>query len=97
MRALLIAAAGAVWSASAFAQASAPEDLDRLKRMLDERLPQAPRTRGLTKGERPLRPDDFHSIRRREQEGQGNPGAQSGQALLLRCAGANGHRPGTGS
>ena len=79
MRALLIAAAGAVWSASAFAQASAPEDLDRLKRMLDERLPQAPRTRGLTKGERPLRPDDFYSIRRREQEGQGNPGAHPGK------------------
>ena len=45
MRGLLIAAAGVVWSASAFAQAAAPEDLDRLKRMLDERLPQAPRTR----------------------------------------------------
>jgi Subtilase family/Dockerin type I domain len=78
MRALMVAAALAVWSGSALAQASTPEDLDRLKRMLDERLPQAPRTRGISKGERPLRTDDFYAIRRRDQE-QGNPGAAPGK------------------
>ncbi len=79
MRALVIAAALAAWSGSAIAQASPPEDLDRLKRMLDERLPSAPRTRGLSKGERPLRSDDFYSIRRREPDGQANPSLNPGK------------------
>src|SRR5262245_15076147 len=82
MRALVMAAALA-WSGTALAQSSAPEDLDRLKRMLDERLPPAPRTRGLSKGERPLRSDDFYSIRRREQDGQSNPGLNPGKRSAL--------------
>ena len=80
MRALVIAAALAAWCGSALAQSSTPEDLDRLKRMLDDRLPQAPRTRGLSKGgERPLKSDDFYSIRRRDQDGSPstNPGKRS--------------------
>src|SRR5689334_20938849 len=79
MRVLVIAAALAALGGSAMAQSSAPEDLDRLKRMLDERLPSAPRTRGLSKGERPLRSDDFYSIRRREQDGPGNPSPNPGK------------------
>jgi subtilisin family serine protease len=85
MRAFVIGAALAAWCGSALAQSSTPEDLDRLKRMLDERLPQAPRTRGLSKGERPLRSDDFYSIRRREQDGNpsANPGKRSsGDGLI---------------
>jgi len=78
MRALVIAAALAAGCGSAMAQSATPEDLDRLKRMLDERLPpQQPRTRGLSKGERPLRSDDFYSIPRREQDG--NPSANPGK------------------
>jgi hypothetical protein len=97
MRAFVIGAALAAWCGSALAQSSTPEDLDRLKRMLDERLPQAPRTRGLSKGERPLRSDDFYSIRRREQDGNpsANPGKRSsgdgligiGAAGVAACAG----------
>src|SRR5262245_26035781 len=78
MRALVIAAALAAGCGSAVAQSATPEDLDRLKRMLDERLPAPqPRTRGLSKGERPLRSDDFYSIPRREQDG--NPSANPGK------------------
>src|SRR5262245_61701535 len=80
MLSILIAAALAAWSGTALGQSSSPEDLDRLKRMLDERLPQAPRTRGLSKGERPLRSDDFYSIRRREPEA--NPSATPGKRSL---------------
>src|SRR5215510_11745810 len=78
MRAQVTAAALAAGCGSAVAQSATPEDLDRLKRMLDERLPAAqPRTRGLSKGERPLRSDDFYSIPRREQDG--NPSANPGK------------------
>jgi subtilisin family serine protease len=87
MRALVMAAALAAWSGTALGQSSAPEDLDRLKRMLDERLPQAPRTRGLSKGERPLRSDDFYSIRRREQDGQANPSLNPGKRSALDAPG----------
>jgi subtilisin family serine protease len=87
MRALVMAAALAAWSGTALGQSSTPEDLDRLKRMLDERLPQAPRTRGLSKGERPLRSDDFYSIRRREQDGQANPSLNPGKRSALDAPG----------
>jgi subtilisin family serine protease len=77
MRALMVAAALAAWSGTAVAQSTSPEDLERLKRMLDERLPEAPRSRSLNKRQQPLRSDDFYSIRRREPEA--NPSAQPGK------------------
>ena len=79
MRWLMVATALLAWGGTALAQSPTPDDLDRLKRMLDERLPQAPRTRGLTKSERPLRSDDFQSIRRRDQDGTATPDAKPGK------------------
>src|SRR5215470_6447236 len=77
MRWLMVATALLAWGGTALAQSPTPDDLDRLKRMLDERLPQAPRTRGLTKSDRPLRSDDFQSIRRRD--GTATPDAKPGK------------------
>src|SRR5262249_46126886 len=79
MRWLMVATALLAWGGTALAQSPTPDDLDRLKRMLDERIPQAPRTRGLGKGDRPLKSDDFQSIRRRDRDGSGTPGADPGK------------------
>jgi len=64
MRPLMFAVAFAVLAGPALAQSTSPDDVDRLKRMLDEKLGSGARTRSIAKPDKPLKEDDFHSIKR---------------------------------
>ena len=62
MRAFLCAAAVIALAGSAAAQ-SPPQDLDRLKKLLDEKLGSpSQRTRSVVRPEKPLQQDDFYVI-----------------------------------
>src|SRR5262245_3832176 len=80
MRAFMLAAALAVLGSPVAAQS--PDDVDRLKRMLDQRIPPHGGSGGTTRSfsqptpapvqrERPLRSDDFYSIKRDQSRGAG--------------------------
>jgi subtilisin family serine protease len=64
MRPLVFAVAIAVLAGPALAQSTSPEDVDKLKRMLDEKFGSPSRTRGSAKPQKQLKQEDFYSIQR---------------------------------